>query len=83
MCCNQRMHGVYICTCCAPIDTDAGPQLVPKCATCPSGRPRHRRSLGDHGYDHDKYRGLVRGLGVKPLIARRGTEHGSGLAAQR
>jgi hypothetical protein len=37
--------------------------------------------LGGRG--HDKYRRLVRDLGVKPLIARRGTEHGSGLGTQR
>ncbi|MDH6193185.1 hypothetical protein M2168_006303 [Streptomyces sp. CZ24] len=45
------------------------------------GRPRRRPDvvLGDRGYDHDKYRRLVWDLGVKPLIARRGTEHGSGL----
>jgi hypothetical protein len=30
--------------------------------------------LGDRGYDHDKYRRLGRALGVKPMIARRGTE---------
>ncbi|MEV7569211.1 IS5 family transposase [Streptomyces tanashiensis] len=49
------------------------------------GRPRRRPDvvLGDRGYDHDKYRRLVRCLGVKPLIARRGTEHGSGLGTQR
>lgn len=49
------------------------------------GRPRRRPDVvpGDRGYDHDKYRRLVRGLGVMPLIARRGTEHGSGLGAQR
>ncbi len=37
------------------------------------GRPRHRPDMApaDPGYDHDKYRRLV-GLGVKPLIARRG-----------
>ncbi len=39
--------------------------------------------LGDRGYDHDKYRRLVRDLGVKPLITRRGTEHGSGPGTQR
>ncbi|MFI7389757.1 transposase [Streptomyces tendae] len=39
--------------------------------------------LGDRGYDHDKCRRLARGLGVKPQIARRGTEHGWGLDAQR
>ncbi|MFJ2024568.1 transposase [Streptomyces sp. NPDC087897] len=51
------------------------------------GRPRRRRRpdavLGDRGYDHDKYRRLVRDLGVKPVIVRRDTEHGSGLGAQR
>jgi hypothetical protein len=38
--------------------------------------------LGDHGYDHDKYRRLVRAPGVKPVIARRGTQHGSGPGTQ-
>ncbi len=33
----------------------------------------------DRGYDHDKYRRQVRALGGTPVIARRGTEHGSGL----
>lgn len=39
--------------------------------------------LADRGYDHDKYRRLVPDLGVKPLIARRGTAHDSGLGTQR
>ncbi|CAL9330402.1 hypothetical protein SUDANB146_06444 [Streptomyces sp. enrichment culture] len=45
------------------------------------GRPRRRPDtvLADRGYDHDKYRRLVWDLGVKPVIARRGTAHGSGL----
>ncbi|MFJ3229298.1 hypothetical protein ACIPJS_39070 [Streptomyces sp. NPDC086783] len=38
--------------------------------------------LGDRGYDHDKYRRLVRDLGVESLIARRSTDHGSGLGSQ-
>jgi hypothetical protein len=29
--------------------------------------------LADRGYDHDKYRRLVRELGIRPLIARRNT----------
>ncbi|WP_308311174.1 IS5 family transposase [Streptomyces sp. GbtcB6] len=65
-------------------------QLIPLLQTVPPvrgkrGRPRRRPdvALGDRGYDHDKYRHLVRGLGVKPRIARRGTEHGSGLGTQR
>lgn len=39
--------------------------------------------LADRGHDHDKYRALVRELQIRPLIARRGTEHGSGLGKQR
>ncbi|MFF2075884.1 IS5 family transposase [Kitasatospora sp. NPDC058162] len=65
-------------------------QLIPLLEAVPPvrgkrGRPRRRPDvvLGDLGYDHDKYRRLVRNLGVKPQIARRGTELGSGLGAQR
>ncbi|MEU0368999.1 IS5 family transposase [Streptomyces sp. NPDC006283] len=49
------------------------------------GRPRRRPStvLGDRGYDHDKYRRLAWALGVKPVIARRGVPHGSGLGTDR
>ena len=49
------------------------------------GRPRRRPDslLADRGYDHDKYRRLVRAKGIKPLIARRGTPHGSGLGTHR
>jgi len=35
------------------------------------------------GYDHDKYRRQVRAKGITPVIARRGTEHGSGLGVHR
>jgi transposase len=34
--------------------------------------------IADRGYDHDKYRRLVRQRGIKPLMPRRQTEHGSG-----
>jgi transposase len=49
------------------------------------GRPRRRPDslLADRGYDHDKYRRLLRSRGVRPLIARCRTEHGSGLGQQR
>ena len=49
------------------------------------GRPRSRPDavLADRGYDHDKYRRLVRAKGIKPKIARRGTAHGSGLGVHR
>ena len=49
------------------------------------GRPRRRPStlIADRGYDYDKYRRLVWKRGVKPIIARRQTEHGSGLGRAR
>ena len=49
------------------------------------GRPRKRadRLLADRGYDHDKYRRELRRRSVKPIIARRNTEHGSGLGKER
>ena len=49
------------------------------------GRPRRRPDsvVADRGYDHDKYRRLVRKRGITPLIARRQTEHGFGLGRER
>jgi hypothetical protein len=35
--------------------------------------------VADRGYDQDKYRRLAWQRGVKPVIARRQTAHGSGL----
>lgn len=56
-------------------------QLIPLLQAVPPvrgkrGRPRCRPDivLGDRGYDHDKYRRLAGDLGVKPVIAHRGTE---------
>jgi transposase len=49
------------------------------------GRPRQRpdQIVADRGYDHDSYRCELWRRGVKPAIARRGTEHGSGLGRWR
>ena len=49
------------------------------------GRPRFRPDtlIADRGYDHDKHRRLVKARGIKPMIARRKTEHGSGLGRVR
>lgn len=49
------------------------------------GRPRQRPDAlcADRGYDHNVYRRQVRELGIRPLIARRGTGHGSGLGKNR
>jgi len=65
-------------------------QLMPLLAAIPPvrgrcGRPRQRpdRVYADRGYDHDKYRKQVRTKGITPVIACRGTEHGSGLGVYR
>jgi transposase len=49
------------------------------------GRPRQRpdRVIADRGYDHNNYRRELWRRGVKPVIARRATEHGSGLGRVR
>lgn len=49
------------------------------------GRPkrRPRRVFADRGYDHDKYRRLLRQRRITPQIARRGSGHGSGLGKLR
>ncbi|WP_238783681.1 IS5 family transposase [Streptomyces monomycini] len=65
-------------------------QLRPLLAAVPRirgkrGRPRQRPQevYADRGYDHDCYRRQVWAKGIKPLIARRGTAHGSGLGTKR
>ncbi len=49
------------------------------------GRPRRkpRRPYADRGYDFDKYRRVLWKRGIKPVIARRGVAHGSGLGKVR
>ena len=65
-------------------------QLIPLLDRVPAvggvvGRPRRRpdQLIADRGYDYDKHRRLVRARGIRPLIARRSTDHGSGLGAVR
>ncbi|MGI5211823.1 IS5 family transposase [Plantactinospora sp. CA-290183] len=65
-------------------------QLIPLIEAVPPirglvGRPlrRPRHVYGDRGYDHDKYRRLLRQHGITPHIARRGVAHGSGLGKKR
>jgi transposase len=65
-------------------------QLLPLVDAVPAvrgsiGRPRRRPTtlVGDRGYDSDKHRRLLREQGITPAIARRYTEHGSGLGRYR
>ncbi|MFG2156733.1 IS5 family transposase [Streptomyces olivaceus] len=45
--------------------------------------PTPRPLLADRGYDHDKYRRLLWQRGIRPVIARRGEPHGTGLGIFR
>jgi transposase len=49
------------------------------------GRPRRRprEVYGDRGYDSNPHRRRLRERGIRPLIARRGVAHGSGLGKVR
>jgi transposase len=52
------------------------------------GKPGPKRELpdrlqGDRGYDSEPLRILLRWLGITPVLASRGTEHGSGLGVSR
>jgi transposase len=46
-------------------------------------RQRFDRVLGDRGYDSEPHRRLLRWLGIIPILALRGTAHGSGLGVRR
>lgn len=65
-------------------------QLLPLVANLPAvrGKPGHPRSrpdelYGDRAYDSEPVRGILRWLGIEPFLAKRGTEHGSGLGTIR
>ena len=65
-------------------------QLLPLVAAIPPvrgkcGRPRRRpaRLQGDRGYDSEPHRQALRVLGITPVLAKRGTAHGSGLGIYR
>jgi transposase len=65
-------------------------QLVPLVDAIPPvrgkrGRPRRRpeRLQGDRAYDSQPHRRELRRRGIQPVLARRNTEHGSGLGTTR
>jgi transposase len=65
-------------------------QLLPLIDAIPAirgrrGHPRRKPDslFADRGYDHDIYRDQVRDRRIVPAIARRGTQHGTGLGTYR
>jgi transposase len=49
------------------------------------GRPRRRPDalLADRGYDSQPHRQTLRARGIRPIIAKRKTKHGSHLGSER
>jgi transposase len=65
-------------------------QLLPLAVAIPpvGGKPgparqRPERLQGDRAYDSEDHRRILRWLGITPILARRNTEHGSGLGKHR
>lgn len=65
-------------------------QLLPLIEAIPPvrgkrGRPRRRpeRVQGDRGYDSEPHRQQLRQRRIEPILAKRGTPHGSGLGVFR
>jgi transposase len=65
-------------------------QLLPVIEAIPPvagkiGRPRRRPKsvYADRAYDSQRHRAQLRNLGIKPFLAKRNTEHGSGLGVYR
>jgi len=65
-------------------------QLMPLLDALPGvygkiGRPRKRPQTvqGDRGYDSQPHRNELKKRGIKPLLAKRGVPHGSGLGKTR
>ena len=90
MCGKAEAHGIPLAVSLTGGQRNDVTQLMPLVQAIPPvrgrrGRPRQRpdRIYADRGYDHDKYRRQVRTKGITPVIARRGTGHGSGLGAYR
>lgn len=65
-------------------------QLLPLVAAIPPiagkpGRPRRKPDAiqGDRAYDSQPHRERLREMGIRPILAKRNTEHGSGLGVTR
>jgi transposase len=64
-------------------------ELLPLVDSCgprdENGEPRHRpaKAYGDRAYDSEPHREKLRARGIEPKLAKRNTEHGSGLGVYR
>src|SRR3954470_23165868 len=83
-------HGIPLNATTTAANVNEVTQLLDVLVNMPSvgGKPGPKRQLperiqGDRGYDSEPLRVLLRWLGVTPVLAKRNTEHGSGLGVTR
>jgi len=69
---NEMTRALHVLTSMPPVGGKPGPK-----------RQRPERLQGDRAYDGDPLRQVLRWLGVTPVLAKRNTEHGSGLGVYR
>ena len=66
-----------------PADPAARPRAAGRAAWSAGRAADPTRVIADRGYDYDSHRRQLRQRGIRPEIARRKTEHGSGLGRYR
>ena len=69
---NEVTEALHVLTTMPPVGGKPGPK-----------REHPDRLQGDRGYDSEPLRAILRWLGITPVIAKRNTEHGSGLGETR
>lgn len=69
---NEVTEALHVLTSMPPVGGKPGPK-----------RQKAERLQGDRGYDSAPLRQILRWLGITPVLAKRNTEHGSGLGATR
>lgn len=83
-------QGVPLAIILTPANAHDVTQLIPLVDAIPPvrgkrGRPRRKPDAvqGDRGYDSEPHRIKLRDRGITPILAKRNTEHGSGLGVYR
>lgn len=69
---NEVTQALSVLAAMPPVDGKPGPK-----------RQKPKRLQGDRGYDSEPLRQFLHRLGITPVLAARGTEHGSGLGGFR
>jgi transposase len=69
---NDVTEALHVLTSMPPVGGKPGPK-----------REKAERLQGDRGYDSEPLRQVLRWLGITPVLAKRNTEHGSGLGVTR